>query len=81
MLVNIALWAIAGAVRRLRERRARVTGTRSSTACSRVIGQKLEGLPAWPLFETLVGLLLVLGSIYYLIAVRGPSGRRSRPMR
>jgi hypothetical protein len=36
-----------------------------------VNGQKLDGLPAWPLFETLVGLLLVLGSIYYLIAVRG----------
>ena len=23
-------------------------------------GQKLDGLPAWPLFETLVGLLLVV---------------------
>ncbi len=34
-------------------------------------GQKLEGLPAWPLFETLVGLLLVVGAIYYVIAVRG----------
>ena len=38
---------------------------------SAVNGQKLDGLPAWPLFETLVGLLLVVGSIYYLIAVRG----------
>jgi hypothetical protein len=28
-------------------------------------------LPAWPLFETVVGLLLVLGAIYYLISIRG----------
>lgn len=34
-------------------------------------GQKLEGLPAWPLFETLVGLLLVTGSIYYVVSIRG----------
>ena len=43
-------------------------------------GQKLEGLPAWPLFETLVGLLLVIGSIYYLD--RGPrTGGRDRGRR
>jgi amino acid transporter len=34
-------------------------------------GQKLDGLPAWPLFETVVGALLVLGAIYYLVSVRG----------
>ena len=37
----------------------------------KVNGQALDGLPAWPLFESLVGLLLVTGAIYYLIAVRG----------
>jgi len=34
-------------------------------------GQPVEGLPAWPLFESLVGLLLIVGAIYYLVAVRG----------
>ena len=34
-------------------------------------GQKLEGLPPWPLFETLVGVLLVTGAIYYAVAIRG----------
>jgi len=34
-------------------------------------GQPLEGLPAWPLFESIVGLLLVIGIIYYVVAVRG----------
>jgi hypothetical protein len=28
-------------------------------------------LPAWPLYESLVGLLLVTGAIYYLVSVRG----------
>jgi urea carboxylase system permease len=34
-------------------------------------GQKLEALPPWPLFETLVGVLLVTGAIYYGVAIRG----------
>ena len=34
-------------------------------------GQKLEALPPWPLFESLVGLLLVTGAIYYAVAIRG----------
>jgi amino acid transporter len=34
-------------------------------------GQPLDGLPSWPVFETLVGLVLVVGSIYYVVAQRG----------
>jgi urea carboxylase system permease len=34
-------------------------------------GQPLEGLPAWPLFETIVGTLIVVGAVYYVVAVRG----------
>ncbi len=34
-------------------------------------GQPLEGLPAWPLFETIVGTLLIVGAVYYAIAIRG----------
>ena len=37
----------------------------------KVGGQPLDGLPAWPLFETLVGVLLVTGAIYYAVALRG----------
>ena len=44
-----------GAVRRLRRRRPRLSGTRSSTAVHQSVGRRIEGLPAWPLFETLVG--------------------------
>jgi urea carboxylase system permease len=35
------------------------------------LGEPIEWLPAWPLFETMVGLFLVLGVLYYVIAVRG----------
>jgi amino acid transporter len=34
-------------------------------------GTPLESLPAWPLFETIVGTLLVLGGLYYAVAIRG----------
>ncbi len=34
-------------------------------------GNEIAGLPAWPIFESLVLLLLVLGVIYYAVAVRG----------
>jgi amino acid transporter len=35
------------------------------------INQPLEGLPAWPLYETVVGTLLILGAVYYAVSVRG----------
>ena len=34
-------------------------------------GIKLEALPLWPLYETLVGVLFIAGAAYYLVAVRG----------
>ncbi len=35
----------------------------------------LTGLPAWPVFETLVGLVVVIGLVYYLVAQRGHEDR------
>jgi len=34
-------------------------------------GQELSWMPAWPTFETIIGTILVLGAVYYLVAVRG----------
>jgi hypothetical protein len=31
----------------------------------------IPGLPAWPIFETLVFTLLITGAIYYAVAIRG----------
>ena len=33
-------------------------------------GQEVSWMPAWPLFETLVGLILVVGALYYVAVVR-----------
>jgi len=33
-------------------------------------GNKIEGLPVWPTFETIVGLILLTGAIYYFLEVR-----------
>jgi amino acid transporter len=37
----------------------------------KVGGTLLDGLPAWPIFETTVGTVVILGAIYYLVAQRG----------
>jgi amino acid transporter len=34
-------------------------------------GQVQEQLPAWPIFETTVGTVLLVGALYYLVAQRG----------
>ena len=34
-------------------------------------GQKFENLPPWPTFETIVGVILLFGAIYYFAEVRG----------
>jgi amino acid transporter len=70
MIVNIGLWAspelfgdFGGA--------GRAYWNPLINGLFTVGGQKLDALPAWPLFETLVGLLLVTGAVYYVVAVRG----------
>ena len=70
MLVNIGLWAspelfgdFGGA--------GRGYWNPLINGLFKVNGQPLDGLPAWPLFESLVGLLLVVGAIYYFVSVRG----------
>ena len=37
----------------------------------KVGGTLLDGLPAWPIFETTVGTVVILGAIYYVVAQRG----------
>ena len=34
-------------------------------------GKLQDGLPAWPVFETVVGIVLIVGALYYLVAQRG----------
>jgi amino acid transporter len=69
MLLNIALWQssvfgdFGGAGRG-------VTNPTIDTFI-KPFGNEIVGLPAWPIFETLVLTLIVTGAIYYAVAVRG----------
>jgi amino acid transporter len=39
-------------------------------------GNEIAGMPAWPVFETLVVTLIVFGGIYYAVSVRGRAADR-----
>ena len=70
MIINIALWARPRAVRRLRERRTASYWNPFINGLFQFLGQTLDGLPAWPLFETLVGRAARIGA--HLLRRRGP---------
>jgi amino acid transporter len=38
-------------------------------------GEPIPGLPHWPVFETLVGTIVLVGAVYYLVAQRGREDR------
>jgi urea carboxylase system permease len=70
MIVNIGLWADEGLFGNFG------TDTRAFwnpfiDGLFQFLGKPIAGLPHWPLYESIVGLLLVTGLIYYLVAVRG----------
>ena len=67
------------AVRRLRQRAAAAYWNPFINGLFTINGQKLDGLPAWPVFETLVGLILVAGAIYYARRRSAAAPSRSRP--
>jgi urea carboxylase system permease len=70
MLLNIALWQdpnlfgdFGGA--------GRAITNPTIDAFIKPFGNEIAGLPAWPIFETLVFTLLITGAIYYAVAIRG----------
>jgi amino acid transporter len=70
MIVNIALWAspelfgdFGGP--------GRATWNPLITGLFTIGGQKLDQLPAIPIYEAIVGTLLVVGGLYYILSVRG----------
>ena len=70
MLINIAIWQdpslfgdFGGA--------GRAITNPTIDGFIKPFGQEIRGIPPWPIFETLVGTLLLFGAIYYLISVRG----------
>jgi len=70
MIVNIALWASPQLFGDFGSD-GRAYWNPLINGLFTINGTKLDGLPAWPLYETIVGALLVLGGIYYFVSVRG----------
>jgi amino acid transporter len=70
MIVNIALWADTGLFGDWGTD-GRLFWNPFINTFIKPFGQEISGLPAWPVFETLVGAILLFGVIYYAVAVRG----------
>jgi urea carboxylase system permease len=70
MIVNIGLWTDPGLFGNFGGDGRGFTNPMIPTFF-KPFGQEIAGLPAWPTFETLIGLIVVIGVIYYLAAVRG----------
>jgi amino acid transporter len=70
MLLNIALWQDPGLFGDFGGAGRAVTNP-TIDGFLKPFGNAIAGMPAWPIFETLVGTLLVVGAIYYAVSVRG----------
>jgi len=69
MIVNIALWADTGLFGDFGTD-GRLFWNPFINSFIKPFGQELSWMPAWPLFETAIGLIVVFGAIYYLGVVR-----------
>lgn len=70
MLVNIALWNDPGLFGDFGGDGRLYTNPFINTFL-KPFGQEISGMPAWPTFETIIGAILLIGILYYVIAVRG----------
>ena len=70
MLLNIAIWQDPGLFGNFGGDGRAVTNP-TIDGFIKPFGNTIDGMPAWPIFETLVGVLMVIGAIYYLVSVRG----------
>jgi len=70
MLLNIAIWKDPGLFGNFGGDGRAITNPTIDTFF-KPFGQEIAGMPSWPVFETLVFTLLILGAIYYAVSVRG----------
>lgn len=70
MLFNIAIWQDPGIFGDFGGAGRAVTNP-TIDGFIKPFGTAIGGMPSWPIFETLVVAILVLGAIYYAVAVRG----------
>jgi urea carboxylase system permease len=70
MLINIGIWQDPGLFGLFGGDGRAATNPTIDTFI-KPFGNEIAGTPAWPIFETLVLTLVVLGALYYAVSVRG----------
>ena len=71
MIVNIGIWTDQGLFGGFGNDLRNTWSNPFINTFLKVGGTLLEGLPAWPIFETTVGTVVIVGAIYYVVAQRG----------
>lgn len=75
MVINIGIWTDPGLFGDFGNDLRNTWSNPFINTFIKVGGNLLDGLPAWPIFETTVGAVLIAGVIYYLVAQRGREDR------
>jgi urea carboxylase system permease len=70
MLLNIAIWKDPGLFGDFGGDGRAITNP-TIDGFIKPFGNAIAGMPSWPIFETLVIAILLLGAIYYAVSVRG----------
>ncbi len=71
MIINIAIWTDTSLFGVFGNDLRNTWSNPFINTFVKIGGVVQEGLPAWPVFETLVGTVVVLGAVYYAVAQRG----------
>jgi amino acid transporter len=71
MVINIGIWTDPGLFGDFGNELRNTWSNPFINTFVKVGGQLLDGLPAWPVFETVVLGVIGIGAIYYLVAQRG----------
>jgi urea carboxylase system permease len=75
MVINIGIWTDTGLFGDFGNDLRNTWSNPFINTFIKVGGKLLDGLPAWPIFETTVGTVVIVGLIYYLVAQRGREDR------
>jgi urea carboxylase system permease len=71
MVINIAIWTDPSIFGSFGNDLRNTWSNPFINTFIKVGGTLQSGLPAWPIFETTVGAVVIVGAIYYLVAQRG----------
>ena len=75
MVLNIAIWTDPGLFGVYGNDLRNTWSNPFINTFVKIGGTVQAGLPAWPVFETVVGIVLAVGALYYVVAQRGKARR------